>query len=42
MSCGLEWSGLNTARVSLADAAMCMDLINESLFDIALVRYVTF
>ena len=26
------WSDLYTARVTLADAAMCMNLINGSLF----------
>jgi len=31
----MQWSDLYTARVSLADAAMCMNLINESLFTIS-------
>ena len=28
------WSDLYTARVSLTDAAMCMNLINKSLFTV--------
>jgi len=30
------------ARVSLTDAAMCMNLINESLFNIKVTAYVIF
>jgi len=35
------WSDLYTARASLTDAAMCMNLKNESLFNIA-ISYVIF
>jgi len=37
----LLWSDLYTARICLTDAAMCMNLINESLFNIV-VSYVIF
>jgi len=37
----LLWSDLYTARVSLADAAVCMNLINKSLFNIV-ISYVFF
>jgi len=32
----VQWSDLHTARVSLTDAAMCMNLINEFLFNIVI------
>jgi len=35
------WSDLYTACVSLTDAAMCMNLIHESLFNIV-ISYVIF
>jgi len=35
------WSDLYTARVSVTDAAMCMNLINGSLFNIV-ISYVIF
>jgi len=35
------WSDLYTARVTLTDAAMCMNLMNEFLFNIV-ISYVIF
>jgi len=35
-------SDLYTAQVSLTDAAICMNLVNESLFNIAVISYVIF
>ena len=41
MSFAVEWFVSYIAQVSLTDAAMCMNLINESLFNIVML-YVFF